>query len=787
MATKLKNHRPFAAFMVYFLSFSAFFVSAALFLWGVMNVRLDYKQGGPYTHSAISNLIMSGYDYGFGTDPDEIYSDLRTGEDTTVRRVFAGEGGNISYLITGDNIEPLSGNTDAATPEAFIAEIEEEMELSRVHFNPFAVKSSYQGYDHLLVIRGNNLFEKMNIRTGTTQHSGVFSMSQYAKTLGHENISRVVQLAEDDLVICLAVRAEGAFTNNYGNIYRAYYLWFQGMLMLAVVAAAMLISLLVFLLARLNRQGLSIAKAKIASFTGWFWVECKALALIAGIAMLGLSLDSSFYQGMIYQENIIILFCAFWLLWLLANDLRRGGQAVFRHNIINSIKEKLLRLESKYPFCARMKRRLIHLILLEVVLALLAVLMLLLFQEGGIIIDLFLVLLGILLLAHYVHSYFKEVDAFDEIVDYTAMIRGGTATEPLTVPAESAFATMAANLNDIHSGMTRMVEDRVRSERMKVELITNVSHDLKTPLTSIINYVDLLGKETLTPDYANDYVKVLEGKSQRLKNLVQDLFEISKANSGNVDLNLEQLSIQSLVEQTVAEQDERRSQASVEIKLQLGGDPLTVRADGKKLHRVFENLLGNALKYSLAGTRVYITAVREGDYARIDFKNVAGYEMTFTAEEIVERFRRGDASRTSEGSGLGLAIAKSFLELNGGSLTVELDGDLFKAIVRLPLYVPYAQRHVEDEPAEQPPALVETKAPLISPVPRHWPFFKNKKSGGVSAPPAEPPAPVPGQAEDMPAEQTPPTAGAGRETELALEATPEVEPEQEPEKIHKDE
>ena len=186
---------------------------------------------------------------------------------------------------------------------------------------------------------------------------------------------------------------------------------------------------------------------------------------------------------------------------------------------------------------------------------------------------------------------------------------------------------------------------------MKVELITNVSHDLKTPLTSIINYVDLLGKENLSPDFANDYVKVLEKKAQRLKNLVQDLFEISKANSGAIDLNLEQLSIQSLVEQTVAELDQRTAQSGIEVKLQLCDAPLVVRADGKKLHRVFENLLGNALKYSLTGTRVYIVASQEGLNAQIIFKNVAGYEMTFTAEEIVERFQRGDTSRTTEGSG----------------------------------------------------------------------------------------------------------------------------------------
>lgn len=768
MATKSKNPRPLAAFMVYFLSFSVFFVSAALFIWGVLNFHLDYKEDVTYTHSAISNLVTAGYDYALDGGADGAHIDLRTGNAATVREVFDGEGGNISYLITGKSIDPLSANTDAVTPEAFIAWIQQEMALSRNHFHPFSVESSDRGYDHLLVIRGNHFEETMNLRTGIMRRSASFIDSSYSSY--SDRLDEIDSLEEDDVVICLAVRAEGAFTNNYGNIYRSYYTWYQRMVMLVVVAAAMLLSLLVFLLCRLNRQGLSIAKAKIAAFTGWFWVECKALALIVGLILTFLILDNG---GLYYGEGIICFFCVFWLFWLLANDLRVGGRDVFRHNILNSVRERLLRLESKYPFCARMKRRLLHLVLLEIVLALLAGFMLLLFEGGGLLIDLFLVILGVFLLAHYIHIYFNDVDALDKIVEYTAKIRTGTAGGPLSIPSDSAFAATAANLNDIHSGMIRMVDDRVRSERMKVELITNVSHDLKTPLTSIINYVDLLGKETLTPDYANDYVKVLEGKAERLKNLVQDLFEISKANSGNVDLNLEQLCIQSLVEQTVAEQDGLRSQASVEIKLQMCEDPLTVRADGKKLHRVFENLLGNALKYSLAGTRVYIAVAREGDQARIDFKNVAGYEMTFTAEEIVERFRRGDVSRTSEGSGLGLAIAKSFLELNGGSLTIQLDGDLYKAVVRIPLYVPYGQRPPEDEQAAEPDApLTQPKAPSVSRVWERLSARKNKKSGDAAAAPAaeSPPAALPAETEKMPETEEKPADSPAQEAGAVLEA-----------------
>ncbi len=273
------------------------------------------------------------------------------------------------------------------------------------------------------------------------------------------------------------------------------------------------------------------------------------------------------------------------------------------------------------------------------------------------------------------------MDDFGRVVDYVEQMRSGSLCEPLCVNGD--FAGLAADLNDIMDGVNRAVEEQMRSERMKIELVTNVSHDLKTPLTSIINYVDLLGREQLSPDFANDYVQIIDQKAKRLKNLVQDLFEISKANSGAIDAHPEQIDVVSLVDQTIAEMDARTS--GIEIKPQFAAARLFVWADGKMLHRVFENLLGNALKYSMSGTRVYVSVRQDGDSAEVSFKNIANYEMTFSADDIVERFQRGDASRTGEGSGLGLAIAKSFTELSGGTLRIELDGDLFKAIVTLPL------------------------------------------------------------------------------------------------------
>lgn len=733
MSAKLKKRNPFLAFLIYFLSVNVFWGSLYVIFLGLGNSVLspDYKLSRDY-RAIITDVLAAGYTL---ADPEAeiIWNpslDITSRDDAY--HVLSSQGGNISYWIDGPNLPmPISSGTQAHSAKEFMEEKEWQLVLSSENYNNLAIRPSEQGYDHLLVIQDGILYENMNTRIGQRSAENPISMSRYYIADGGH-------LASSKAVICLAVQAEGAFTNNYGSIYSCYYTWFQVIVGFLVVSGAALVSLFVFLAVRLKKQSLDIAKAKLAAFTGWFWVECKALAAFLFLIIF-------FSMGYVDELSLyILLLCGFWGLWLIINDFRRNGKNVFIHNSIHSLKCMLDRFDSRYPFCARMKRRILFLVVSEFCLALLAVFLIFAMEEAGFIVDLFLVILGLFLLIRYIDTYNRDIDAFAAIIEYTAKIRAGTAEQPLVLPPENVFAPLAADLNDIHSGVSRMAGEQVRNEKMKVELITNVSHDLKTPLTSIINYVDLLGKENLSPDFANDYVKVLEKKAQRLKNLVQDLFEISKANSGAIDLNLEQLSIQSLVEQTVAELDQYTAQSGIEVKLQLCDTPLVVRADGKKLHRVFENLLGNALKYSLAGTRVYIAASQEGPNALIVFKNVAGYEMTFTAEEIVERFQRGDASRTTEGSGLGLAIAKSFLELNGGSLEIQLDGDLFKAIVRIPLYIPYAQRAVHQESAEEP----EKEEPIASAIQtteipnshssNEPPFFREAEGGGlVSGPHAE--------------------------------------------------
>ena len=230
------------------------------------------------------------------------------------------------------------------------------------------------------------------------------------------------------------------------------------------------------------------------------------------------------------------------------------------------------------------------------------------------------------------------------------------------------------------------VEQRIKSERQKIDLVTNVSHDLKTPLTSIISYVNLLEQEEL-PLKSAEYVRILTEKSERLKILIQDLFDLSKATSGNMPLTLEKLDLAKLLRQTMADMDEAIRSSGLIFRLNIPNTPVPVTGDGSKLYRALANLIQNALNYSMPRSRVFIELTAAEDTAVVTLKNTSGYEMDFTAEEIMERFVRGDKARTTEGSGLGLAISKSFVNLCGGKLTIATDGDLFKVSISLPLYL----------------------------------------------------------------------------------------------------
>jgi signal transduction histidine kinase len=245
------------------------------------------------------------------------------------------------------------------------------------------------------------------------------------------------------------------------------------------------------------------------------------------------------------------------------------------------------------------------------------------------------------------------------------------------------LGSIAHSINHISAGINVAVEERMKSERLKTELITNVSHDIRTPLTSIITYTDLLKKEGLESNNASEYLDVLIQKSNRLKLLTDELFEAAKASTGNIDVNITDLDIVSLVNQVLGELDGAIKTSGLDLRVNLP-DSMYVKADGRLMWRVLENLFSNVFKYSLANSRVYVDVFEENMHVRVDMKNISGSELNIDPSELLDRFKRGDDSRADGGSGLGLSIVQSFVAAQGGRFQIAIDGDLFKASIILP-------------------------------------------------------------------------------------------------------
>ncbi len=401
----------------------------------------------------------------------------------------------------------------------------------------------------------------------------------------------------------------------------------------------------------------------------------------------------------------------FWMIYLLGNDLRHNKKMWTRGLIARCCRNFSTR-ELKLPLARRMAHRSA---ILFIVVTLFSIILLAaaagFIEENGrrnysgadmILVPYCLAVTGILLTAYLVGMKnvraAREVDTLSKRIgeicsgDYTAKegeadnsVSGnctGQEKNRLCRRNESEMAlgkdleTARVQLENIRQGMAGAVDEQMKSERMKVELIANVSHDLKTPLTSIISYVQFLKEEEGLPDHVKDYVKILDEKSQRLKNMVQDVFAVSKAASGELPVNMEELDFGKLLRQTLADMDEEIQGSSLSFRTEIPEAPVMILADGQRMYRVFQNLFQNALKYSLKGSRVYVTLKADGKMAVASVKNTSHMELD-EDKNFTERFFRGDKSRTDGGSGLGLSIAQSFTEACGGQFELEFNADLF--------------------------------------------------------------------------------------------------------------
>ena len=301
----------------------------------------------------------------------------------------------------------------------------------------------------------------------------------------------------------------------------------------------------------------------------------------------------------------------------------------------------------------------------------------LIFKEFGILLD----------IVFWIWCYYKimkEVDKFKQIHDATEKVYKGDTNIKLD---ESLYTgvlkELAIYINDIAGGFSNAIKESLKSERLKTELITNVSHDIKTPLTSIINYVDLLKQENIQNEKAKEYIEVLDNKSQRLKKLIEDLVEASKASSGNIKINKEVLNVKELLNQVTGEFEDKFNSRGLNIISKLPEKTVYIKADSRYLYRVLENIYSNVAKYAEENTRVYIDCIlEEENTVAIYVKNISKDELNISADELMQRFVRGDKSRNTEGSGLGLSIAKSLTELQDGTFNIYLDGDLFKVAIK---------------------------------------------------------------------------------------------------------
>ncbi len=497
-----------------------------------------------------------------------------------------------------------------------------------------------------------------------------------------------------------------------------------------------LTGLVLLILSCFCRKSRREAIGRLAVFQGKIWVECKLLLMYGALVMMrgylrntggfdmwwelqqaydggaaaGFEYAKWFLSDLSYLSGMFWV-VLFWTIYLTVNDIRHNGK-VWEHGLIAKCCRTFSARKLREPLSRKMVRRsafLLGAVIFFSIMMLAAAAGVM--EENGlwrygeaaaIFVPWLLATLGMTLAACL--AGVKNVKAAREVDVLAARIgeicngdyadkSGGSGSDPeegkspgdensgdgqngAEKAAGRELGTAMEQLENIRQGMAGAVDEQMKSERMKVELIANVSHDLKTPLTSIISYVQFLKEEEGLPEHVQDYVKILDEKSQRLKNMVQDVFSVSKAASGELPMNMEKLDFGKLLRQTLADMDEEIRNSSVSFRTEIPETPVMILADGQRMYRVFQNLFQNALKYSLEGSRVYVALQADGKMAVASVKNTSHMELD-EDKNFTERFYRGDKSRSDGGSGLGLSIAQSFTEACGGQFELEFNADLF--------------------------------------------------------------------------------------------------------------
>ncbi len=485
--------------------------------------------------------------------------------------------------------------------------------------------------------------------------------------------------------------------------------------LLEKAAMYVVLGIAMLLVALWGRKSRRETEAKIAGIQGRIWIECKVILFLGLLVAVLFFMKSSNYG---YWEELSIAFCydyeyydygfaygladlpmygreilrntpsitwvvLFWGIWLIVNDLKHNKK-VWRKSLIGKLYKTFSIKSLSWPFARRMAYRSLSVFVIAVFYALL-VMGTAFWRNGSYGNEMALGFLAVIatviffFLAYLMGKKNMETARdMEAISDRISEIRNGNYTGIEGDFAGHDLQNVMTELEDIRHGMEKAVEEQMKSQKMKVELIANVSHDIKTPLTSIISYVQFLKQEEGLSEHVKDYVRILDEKSQRLKNMVQDVFAVSKAASGELPMHMEELDFGKLLSQTLADMEEQIKSSTVSFRTDIPKEPVMIMADGQRMYRVFQNLFQNAIQYSLAGSRVYVALQADGNGAMAvaSVKNASFMEFD-KEKDFAERFTRGDKSRTDGGSGLGLSIAQSFTEACGGEFSWKTDADLF--------------------------------------------------------------------------------------------------------------
>ena len=665
MATKLRKSRPLLSFLSLFLGLHILFGCAAAAV-----VAVSAAGGLPAYVSLLTEQDFRETPMFRRLTESVLYTALQDA-------IASGEGRAVSSWGTPDS------------PNLLFYSSYDGKETGRSTTEPVTVTdgavSFPDGYDFLLHFDGETVTITQDGEDVPLFEDGYYTSASLWELPGCRNREDTffASFAEDELARCdvwLAVRTEPLAVPGDG-VTRVFDLWgairaeFAVWLYLLVLGAGLLV------LYGARRESRERLWAAAAQGTRRVWWEGKVLVLaLSGAAFLFFLCVFLRYTwdatALPYLGVTADLFL--WVLLFFSNDAHRTPKDE-RRSLMGTLRASAARRRARLPFQKKLLAYGPSVWMGILVFLFLVLVFALLFGGGSLLLDVPLAVPGAVLWLRARRRFVRAVEDAGALVDRIGAVSRGETLPPPALPPDSDLAEAERQLGSIDGVIRTSVERQMKSERMKIELIANVSHDLKTPLTSILSYAGLLQEEEL-PEAAKGYAAVLAEKAERLRRMVQDVFEVSKAATGNLPLTMERLDLAKLVRQTMADLSEQLDASGLQFRVSLSSEPVYIVADGQRLYRVFQNLLENIVKYSLENTRVYIRQTVSSGRVLTVLQNVSRDELG-DVSALTERFVRGDASRTDGGSGLGLSIAKSFTEACGGRFAVRTEGDLFSAEV----------------------------------------------------------------------------------------------------------